>query len=325
MSDTFDHWVLTNQSRFPPNFVSARLAKENAKAALLNKQETSGYQRWFVPRRLIQCVLTCSGFKHIGANNAANIQKKIHRLPIKDLPENFEGFRILQISDPHFNQSNAISDALFKTIQDIDCDLCVLTGDYRFRSFGPLENALAGLTKIRQMLSCDTVAILGNHDSIQMVPVMESLGITVLLNESFVVSRDNKELTFVGVDDPSYYKLDNLGFALSQRPIKSSSASVLLAHSPHLYQQGAKAGFDAYLCGHTHGGQICLPSAIPIKTSKSFPRYLNSGQWNHNRMRGYTSVGAGVSVVEARFFCPPEVTIHILTKNMTQGSMSIRL
>jgi len=315
VNNAFDQWKFTNRKRFPSGFVESRLQKEHGKDALLTKQEAGGIRRLFVPRHLIQSALKYSGLKGMGAKHAADIHSQNNTLSVAHLPGNFEGYRILQISDPHFNGPNARSNALFKSIQNSDCDLCVLTGDYRYRSFGPWDDAIAGLTKIREKISCDIVAILGNHDSIQMVPAMESIGITVLLNESYVVNRDGSEITFVGVDDPSYYKFDDIDFALRERPLKPQSTSILLAHSPDLYHIGSLANFSAYLCGHTHGGQICLPGSIPIMMSKKLPRYLNSGQWHYNGTSGYTSVGSGVSVVNARFFCPPEITTHTLTQN----------
>ncbi|MBA1333200.1 metallophosphoesterase, partial [Candidatus Endoriftia persephone str. Guaymas] len=64
--------------------------------------------------------------------------------------------------------------------------------------------------------------------------------------------------------------------------------------------------------GHTHGGQICLPGGIPITLDAKCPRYMGSGPWDYNGMRGYTSVGTGSSIVNVRLNCPPEVTLHRL-------------
>ena len=66
------------------------------------------------------------------------------------------------------------------------------------------------------------------------------------------------------------------------------------------------------LCGHTHGGQICLPGAVPVMTSSKMPRRFASGQWREGGMQGYTSRGIGTSVVDARFYCAPEIVLHTL-------------
>ena len=72
------------------------------------------------------------------------------------------------------------------------------------------------------------------------------------------------------------------------------------------------ADFNLLLSGHTHGGQICLPGRIPITLDSVLPRYMSSGPWKYRDMIGYTSVGAGTSVVPVRYNCPPEITLHRL-------------
>jgi uncharacterized protein len=79
-----------------------------------------------------------------------------------------------------------------------------------------------------------------------------------------------------------------------------------------VYRQAAHADFNVLLSGHTHGGQICLPGGIPITLDSVLPRFMGSGAWKYHDMIGYTSVGAGSSVVPARFNCPPEITLHHL-------------
>jgi uncharacterized protein len=70
-----------------------------------------------------------------------------------------------------------------------------------------------------------------------------------------------------------------------------------------VYQQAAHADFSVVLSGHTHGGQICLPGGIPITLDAVLPRSMG-GAWKYHDMIGYTSVGAGSSVVPVRFNCP---------------------
>ena len=87
---------------------------------------------------------------------------------------------------------------------------------------------------------------------------------------------------------------------------------MLLSHTPEIYRQAANADFNLMLSGHTHGGQICLPGRIPITLNAALPRQMGAGPWKHRAMDGYTSVGAGSSVVPVRFNCRPEITLHHL-------------
>jgi hypothetical protein len=80
-------------------------------------------------------------------------------------------------------------------------------------------------------------------------------------------------------------------------------------HTPELVDEAAAAGVDLYLCGHTHGGQICLPWIGPIIVNANCPRRYARGLWRHRHMQGYTSPGVGTSGVPVRFFCPPEIGV----------------
>src|SRR6476660_8739923 len=83
--------------------------------------------------------------------------------------------------------------------------------------------------------------------------------------------------------------------------------ALLLSHTPEVYRQAAHAEFDLMLSGHTHGGQICLPGRIPITLDSRLPRRFGGGAWAYHGMAGYTSLGAGTSILEVRFNCPPEI------------------
>jgi len=152
--------------------------------------------------------------------------------------------------------------------------------------------------------------VLGNHDSIRMVPPLEEMGIRMLLNEAETLERGDQRIHLVGIDDAHYYRVDNIEKAASQ--LSGDDFSILLSHTPEIYRQAANADFDLLLSGHTHGGQICLPGAIPITLDSVLPRRMGSGLWKYRDMVGYTSVGVGSSMVAVRLNCLPEITLHHL-------------
>ncbi len=135
---------------------------------------------------------------------------------------------------------------------------------------------------------------------------------TVLLNEALALRRGDQALWLAGIDDPHYYRADNLEKTCERIP--EDAVSVLLAHSPEIFRNAAHAGFDVMLCGHTHGGQVCLPGGVPLYTNARCPRALCAGAWRFGDLIGYTSAGSGVSVSDVRFNCPPEITVHRLTR-----------
>lgn len=131
-------------------------------------------------------------------------------------------------------------------------------------------------------------AVLGDHDSIRMVPAMKDMGTRMLLNECDGIERGDQRVHLAGIDDAHYYRLDSIEKAASSIPF--DALSILLLHTPEVYRQAAHAGFNLMLGGHTHGGQICLPGSIPITLDSVLPRSMGSGTWTYHRMTGYTSV-----------------------------------
>jgi uncharacterized protein len=192
-------------------------------------------------------------------------------------------------------------------------DVCVLTGDYRGETFGPFEATLDGVRRVRHHLTGPIYGVLGNHDTIQMVPALEAMGITMLLNECEVIARDDQRIFLAGVDDAHFYRMDNVEKAAMQIP--DGAFSILLSHTPEIYRQAADAHFRLMLSGHTHGGQLCLPGSVPITLESVLPRRMGAGAWQYLNMIGYTSVGAGSSVVPVRLNCPPEITLHYLRRS----------
>jgi len=308
----FQRWVEQSGSRFPAGFVDGRLRTEARKVESIFDSESHLIGRWANPRELLKFGLRCSGLSRKGARNALDIKLRHNKLFVADLQEELNSFKILQISDPHFNDHDRFLDNLLGVIKQIEFDLCVLTGDYRYRSYGCSEKAMSGLAEISRVIDTEIVAVLGNHDSIRMVPEIESLGITVLVNEHITINRGMANLLIAGVDDPRYYRTDDIDLSLKGAPAMDSISSILLAHSPELYADAAGAGFNTYLCGHTHAGQVCVvPGKTLFKNFRS-PGWTLAGHWVYNNMQGYTSAGVGTSVVNARFNCPPEITLHEL-------------
>jgi predicted MPP superfamily phosphohydrolase len=206
--------------------------------------------------------------------------------------------------------SEELARAIIEAVRPLEYDVCVLTGDYRFQTCGDSEPTVENMRRLRANLVGHIYGVLGNHDSVLMVPEFERMGISMLMNESVRLERDGASLHLVGIDDAHYFGVDNLEKALAAVP--RDSPSVLLSHTPEVYRQAAHATVDLLLCGHTHGGQICLPGGWPLILDARIPRRLGRGAWTHGGMQGYTSPGAGASVVEVRLNCPPEVTVHRL-------------
>lgn len=269
-------------------------------------------ENWYSVHNLIRALLRLTLLYRRGRNNAVAIQLQHNTIHLENLPAAFNGYTILQLSDLHLDMHPQTPHAIAEAIRELDYDLCIITGDFRAKTYGEFDAVLEAMSRIRSQFRGEIYAVLGNHDSIRMVPGLEALGIKLLLNESVRLECEGKALYLAGVDDPHYFRADNLSSACEHIP--EDATSLLLSHSPELYRHAAHAGFDLMLCGHTHGGQICLPGGIPLYCNMNAPRRLCAGPWQHHAMQGYTSRGSGVSVVEARLNCPPEITLHRLCR-----------
>jgi predicted MPP superfamily phosphohydrolase len=259
---------------------------------------------------LISAVLMATGLYQRGLSNAAKVGIRHNPIESPLLPKAFDGFTIVQLSDLHVEMSEAAMERVIDLLEEASYDACVLTGDYRGGTCGPYDTTLAGMARVHAGLKCPVYGVLGNHDTICMVPGLEAMGIRMLLNESDVIERGGQRLYLGGIDDAHFYGMDNIEKAASAIP--HDEFSILISHTPEVYRQAAHANFNLLLSGHTHGGQICLPGGIPITLDSVLPRSMGSGAWKYHDMIGYTSVGAGSSVVPVRFNCPPEITLHHL-------------
>jgi predicted MPP superfamily phosphohydrolase len=258
----------------------------------------------------IEYSLKVTGLFWRGRRNAERVEVRHNTVQATALPQGFDGFSILQISDLHCDISRPAMQRVAELLPTMSYDICVLTGDFRGAMFGPFGAALAGVADLRANIRGSVYGVLGDHDSIRMVPGLERSGIRMLVNESERSERAGQSIYVAGIDDAHFYRADNIEKAAAAIPL--DAFSVLLSHTPEIYRQAANAGFNVLLSGHTHGGQICLPGSIPITLDSVLPRRLGAGAWKYHTMDGYTSVGAGSSVVPVRFNCPPEITLHHL-------------
>jgi hypothetical protein len=259
-------------------------------------------------------VLKLTGLMGRARANAVSYRLRELDIPIAGLPPVFDGYRILHLSDLHIDEVLDGGVGLCRMLENLEYDLCVLTGDYRFDTYGAFDKVIERMSELLSVLKGPdgVVGILGNHDFIEMVPGLEGLGMRILLNESVAIERGGHRIWIAGLDDAHYYEVHDLERATAD--IDSSQPLVLLVHSPELIEEAGAVGVDLYLCGHTHGGQVCLPGGIPVIGNARCARGKLSGRWSHGRMQGFTHRGTGSSGLPVRINCPPEIAVHRLIR-----------
>src|SRR5208282_5543665 len=90
---------------------------------------------------------------------------------------NPRGFSILQLSDLHIDLSVKAMERLHQILPSLTYDICVFTGDYRGQTFGPYQAALTGMSSLCRLIHKPMYGVLGNHDTIRMLPALEEMGI----------------------------------------------------------------------------------------------------------------------------------------------------
>jgi hypothetical protein len=159
-------------------------------------------ENWISSHTVLRHIIRVSGFYGRGRRNACNIQIKHNHIPLAKLDRAFEDFTLLHLSDLHVDMYPAATDALIDKLTKVKYDLCVLTGDYRARTFGTIRTTLEGMRRIAEHLTGPIYGVLGNHDSVRMVPALESYGMHMLLNDSVTISRDAGRFHLAGIDHP---------------------------------------------------------------------------------------------------------------------------
>jgi hypothetical protein len=146
-------------------------------------------ENWYSVHSVIRNSLRAVGLYGRGLQNAGRVQLRRTAIRLAGLPRAFHGFTILHLSDLHADTSTTAMDRLIELLPELRYDLCALTGDYRGKTFGPFTAAIDGMARIRKRLAGPIYGVLGNHDTIRMVPALEDMGVRVLLNEADTLER----------------------------------------------------------------------------------------------------------------------------------------
>ena len=258
----------------------------------------------------IKRLLQVCGVYGLGRRNTGKFAVTHNAVALPGLPAALEGLTLLHLTDFHADFSATAMQARIESERPLRLDACVWTGDYRGLTHGPWEPAAAALRRVREALHGPVYAVLGNHDPLEMADALEDMDVRLLLNERAAFERGGARLWLAGVDDQHIFETDNLEKAVDGVP--AGEPVVLLAHSPELYRKAAYGGIELMLSGHTHGGQLCLPGGWPILANARVPWRMTRGAWRFRQLQGYTSRGCGVSGVECRYSCPPEIVLHQL-------------
>ncbi len=236
-------------------------------------------------------------------------------VPIFDLPNDLEGFRIVQITDIHVSPTikrNYVQ-TIVGQVNSLKPDIIVFTGDLADGRVAVYHNDVAPLKDLSAPYG--SYFVTGNHEYYSGVEAwltkIEQLGLIILLNDHRIIKHGKGRVLMAGVTDYNAGRFltdhaSNPYMALSGAP--ASNLKILLAHQPRSIFASAKAGFDLQISGHTHGGQY-YPWNFLIGLQQPYVVGLHQ----HEKTWIYVSRGTGYWGPPIRLGIPSEVTVITLT------------
>jgi predicted MPP superfamily phosphohydrolase len=240
----------------------------------------------------------------------------------KDLPKDLDGFTITQISDIHagpFMDGYRLKGFVDK-MNALESDLVVITGDIINWGSTFIREAIDVLSGLKAKKG--VFAVLGNHDFYgdlkDLCNNLEKSGVIVLRNKYEKIYNEDKRSCFylAGIDDPrgSWYLNEDFPFVKDTlKDVPKDGFKVLLSHRPNVFNLASKQGVHLTLAGHTHGGQIILPSITGHAPSLASIAYEHDyGLYQKKDSFLYVNKGLGVVGPPVRVNCPREITRIVL-------------
>lgn len=228
------------------------------------------------------------------------------------LPESFDGFKIVQLSDLHGAEFGEDGMELVDKVGSLEPDMIALTGD-----FVTDEGDLAAVKKLAGRLTelCPVYFVSGNHEfgsglAVKVRNILERAGVKYLSNEYLTISRGDDEILLGGVEDPLAYAdmLSPDELAQKMNDAAPDAFKILLGHRNYWMTEYPELPVDLIFCGHAHGGLIRIPGVGGLigTDRRLFPDF-DAGEYNNGRYTLIVSRGLGNSVSIPRIFNRPEI------------------
>lgn len=289
-----------------------------------------------LPRRIM--VKSAGAFSDLFPENHM-LQTTEYTISSEKIPREFEGYRILQLSDLHsrcFGHKNA---RLLRKIEEAEPDLIVMTGDMITRTDLDHHVFLHAARLLGKRYLC--YYVLGNHeqalkpaDFSVYLACVSSFGVRVLDNAKADLFRNGESIRLYGMWYPLKYYKESKHIAKHEvfqagdmhrlmGRCDASRYTILLTHNPLSFPVYSGWGADLTLCGHVHGGMIRLPFLGGLLSPERgfFPKY-SAGAYERKETEMIVSRGLGSGLFGARILNPPEIVLIKL--HHSSGGLSVK-
>ena len=236
------------------------------------------------------------------------------------LPEAFNRWKIVHISDLHSAEFGKNNQSLIDLVRKEKPDMIAITGDLVDSGDTELNVALSLVHELMQLAPCYYVT--GNHESRMDRDLFYELknklleeGVQVLRNQRIIIEKEGQIIQLVGLDDPDFTNwITAMQSSILQMTLNRMDLTedycILLSHRPEAFDAYVAEGMDLVLSGHTHGGQFRLPiiGGIIAPNQGLFPEY-DAGKYSKKDTTMIVSRGIGNSIIPLRFNNPPELVV----------------
>ena len=236
-----------------------------------------------------------------------------------NLPESFDGFRIVQVSDLHNSDPDG---KLLEKVTAANPDVIIITGDIVDAKKTDIPFAVKYAKALAEIAPAYYIS--GNHeyrtgkyDEIRSLLI--EAGVEVLESEIIKINRNGEEIAIAGINDATFFGSgeDNsnlVEFNAELKRLKESSdcdTNILLCHIPQVFPVLAECGYDLVFTGHAHGGQFRFPligGGFFAPGQGWWPEY-SEGMHSSGNTKMIISRGIGNSSFPLRLFNRPELVV----------------
>lgn len=258
----------------------------------------------------------------------------------EDIPESFDEFRIVQLTDIHFVRSEEQGELIYQKTVEQAPDIICITGDLvdsRYYAAHGVEGEEHTLNLVKKLVEQAPVYfVYGNHEMILLDDpqnnafkvALEEMGVQIINNEVIhcAMEKGGESIYIAGIQDPStLYKDYRYAFLSSNGErmeamldavtvgIRNEDCFILLSHRPEYLEMYDQYPIDLCLTGHAHGGQFRFPiiGGVYAPGQGFFPKYT-AGLYATDDLEMYVGTGIGNSVIPVRIFNPPEILTIVL-------------
>lgn len=239
------------------------------------------------------------------------VQTNTYRIPVPNLPHSFNGFRIVQLTDLHYDSPVQTQWIYYLTevANNLKGDLIVCTGDYVNKTSSTKEIDIVWDMLSTLNAKAGVFSVLGNHDhwadTARSDYCLKQTG-QDLRHKIVPIRRGTDTIWLAGAGD-LYEDHRNLDGVLGQIP--DSDCRIVLAHNPDSADTSHRKRFDLMISGHTHGGQVRIPffgaPFLPVQNKD----YTSGLRRSTNGRPVFISRGIGSTILPVRFNCFPEIAV----------------